>query len=213
MVAQAADLDEELFGACMRRFLYIRCYDSFEFLASLKTMRYQLQKESEAHGGGVHFLMIDSISAFYWVDRSSKPLAQLGDNRKHISLQSLAETVVQEIRKLLQVQPMLVLATKADMFGNASTNELKRTTRKWPLHDTLDSRTSSRTTKDQLYREYMPSVWQSFVTHRILLHISGENFAGEHRELLPIYTSEWVLPSLNFLDKFTVRDEGIFMVS
>lgn len=28
--------DEELFAACMRRFLYIRCYDSFEFLATLK---------------------------------------------------------------------------------------------------------------------------------------------------------------------------------
>lgn len=28
--------DEELFATCMRRFLYIRCYDSFEFLATLK---------------------------------------------------------------------------------------------------------------------------------------------------------------------------------
>jgi hypothetical protein len=28
--------DEELYVLCMRRFLYVRCYDSFEFLATLK---------------------------------------------------------------------------------------------------------------------------------------------------------------------------------
>ena len=28
--------DEELYTLCMRRFLYVRCYDSFEFLATLK---------------------------------------------------------------------------------------------------------------------------------------------------------------------------------
>lgn len=28
--------DEELYTLCMRRFSYVRCYDSFEFLATLK---------------------------------------------------------------------------------------------------------------------------------------------------------------------------------
>ncbi|XP_031250592.1 DNA repair protein XRCC2 homolog [Pistacia vera] len=28
--------DEELFAVCMRRFLYVRCYESFEFLTTLK---------------------------------------------------------------------------------------------------------------------------------------------------------------------------------
>lgn len=28
--------DVELYSLCMKRFLYIRCYDSFEFLATLK---------------------------------------------------------------------------------------------------------------------------------------------------------------------------------
>ena len=30
------EYDKELFDACMRRFLYVRCYDSSEFLATLK---------------------------------------------------------------------------------------------------------------------------------------------------------------------------------
>ncbi|KAK1552161.1 hypothetical protein Q3G72_011512 [Acer saccharum] len=31
--------DEELFALCLRRFLYVRCYDSFEFLATLKVSK------------------------------------------------------------------------------------------------------------------------------------------------------------------------------
>lgn len=47
--------------------------------------------------------------------------------RKYLSLQSVAETVVQEIRKLLQVQPMLVLATKTNILGmGAITSDVKR---------------------------------------------------------------------------------------
>ncbi|KAL6956548.1 hypothetical protein U1Q18_041231, partial [Sarracenia purpurea var. burkii] len=53
------DCDKELLAACMRRFLYVRCYDSAEFLAALKTLHYQLQKERETHGVDVDFLMID----------------------------------------------------------------------------------------------------------------------------------------------------------
>ncbi|GKV27261.1 hypothetical protein SLEP1_g36453 [Rubroshorea leprosula] len=51
--------NEELFAFCIRRFIYLRCQDSLEFLASLKTLHYRLQKEREAHGIGVRFLMID----------------------------------------------------------------------------------------------------------------------------------------------------------
>ncbi|RWR85471.1 DNA repair protein XRCC2 isoform X1 [Cinnamomum micranthum f. kanehirae] len=229
LMAQATDFNEELFRTCMRRFLYIRCYSSMEFLAALKadqhiftfkkrlekkTMQNRFQKETAAHGVDIHFLMIDSIGAFYWVDRASKPLALEGDNRRYLSLQSVAEAVVQEIRKILQLQPMLVLATKTNIYGmGAITSDTKRTFRKWTSQDTLDLRTSSRGMEEHIYREYMPLVWQSFVTHRILLRVSDENFAeGEHQKL-PIYIAEWVLPSLNYSDKFTVKDAGIFMVA
>uniref|UniRef100_M1D419 DNA repair protein XRCC2 homolog n=1 Tax=Solanum tuberosum TaxID=4113 RepID=M1D419_SOLTU len=35
-ILMQAKYDKELFAVSMRRFLYIRCYDSFEFLATLK---------------------------------------------------------------------------------------------------------------------------------------------------------------------------------
>lgn len=39
-------------------------------------------------------------------------------SRKSLSLQSVFETVVQEMRKLVQLHPMFVIATKATTFGD-----------------------------------------------------------------------------------------------
>ncbi|XP_049933915.1 DNA repair protein XRCC2 homolog isoform X4 [Nymphaea colorata] len=58
-LAEQLHFNEDVYFSCMRRFSYIRCYNSYEFLASLKTIRRQMQKESEAHGVGVLYLMID----------------------------------------------------------------------------------------------------------------------------------------------------------
>ncbi|XP_044490287.1 DNA repair protein XRCC2 homolog isoform X2 [Mangifera indica] len=119
--------DEELFAVCMRRFLYVRCYDSFEFLTTLKTLHYRLKKESEAHGISVHCLLIDSIGAFHWVDRACRPLPVGGDNRKSLSLLGVLETIVQEINNLLLVHPLVVIATKTTIIGDkSSTNEIPR---------------------------------------------------------------------------------------
>ncbi|XP_059640738.1 DNA repair protein XRCC2 homolog isoform X4 [Cornus florida] len=153
--------DKELFAACMRRFLHVRCYDSMEFLSTLKTLHYQLQKEKEAHGVGVHFLMIDSIGAFHWIDRASTSLPLTGKSRKSFSFQNVSETVVQEIRKLLLVHPMLVLATKAANLGDKySTKEVNRYSRKWPSQNVSNSRTIRSDPEKLSYREYMPAVWQ-----------------------------------------------------
>ncbi|KAG2701763.1 hypothetical protein I3760_06G058800 [Carya illinoinensis] len=119
--------DEELYSLCMRRFLFIRCYDSFQFLATLKTLHYRIQKEQELHGISVHILMIDGIGAFHWIDRASTFMPLGATNRKTPSLQTVSETVVQEIRKLLLLHPMLVIATKATIFGDRySMTETKR---------------------------------------------------------------------------------------
>ncbi|KAK9276657.1 hypothetical protein L1049_006193 [Liquidambar formosana] len=203
--------DEDLFSTSMRRFLYVRCYNSLEFLATLKTLCHRLQKEREAHGVSVHILMIDSIGAFYWVDRASTSLSLGGTNRKSLSLQSVSEIVVMEIQKLLLVHPMLVLATKPTILGdNYSTSGSKR---KWSSQDSSDLRTVTSGSQKLSYREYMPPVWQSFVTHRILVRASDDDLANRRHQNYSIYLSEWSFPSLNFLDKLIVRDAGVFTVS
>ncbi|KAF7135260.1 hypothetical protein RHSIM_Rhsim08G0000700 [Rhododendron simsii] len=196
------ECDRELFSTCMRRFMYVRCYDSLEFLTALKTLHYQLQKERETHGVDVHyFLMIDSIGAFYWIDRASTSVALKGNNRKCHSLQSVSESIIQEIRKLLLVHPMLVLATKAANLG-----ELKRNSQKWYSEKASDFITLGSGPQKLPYREYMPSIWQSFVTHRVLVRASGED--SKHHNS-PIYLSQWLLPSLSLSDKFIVTDAGV----
>ncbi|XP_020277422.1 DNA repair protein XRCC2 homolog isoform X2 [Asparagus officinalis] len=249
--------DDELFTACMRRFLYIRCYSSVEFLSALKMMHNQLQKQTEALGISVHFLMIDSIGAFQSIDRACQPLPHhCNSKRKTLSLQIWAESVVQKIRNLLQVQPVLVLATKATIFGagtsihgalrmkmlriqlsdrsssgrsepnlhfRTKTNSSFQTTvdnqssclfrrhslspllhaalGKWSSEDTGNLKTSRREGEKPLYRDFMPSAWQSLVTHRVHVGVSDKN-----QGRCPTYTSEWVQPPLPTVDEFTVND-------
>ncbi|MQL71691.1 hypothetical protein Taro_004037, partial [Colocasia esculenta] len=93
----------------------------------LQTMHRQIQKEREDQGVGVHFLMIDSINAFYWTDRTSQPLPPMGCNRRNFSFQCITESIVLEINKLLKVESVLVLAAKATILGFEPTrNEARR---------------------------------------------------------------------------------------
>ncbi|GLJ43733.1 hypothetical protein SUGI_0910610 [Cryptomeria japonica] len=168
--------EDELFVSCMERLLYIRCYNSFEFLAALKTIRPQLQKAIEKHSNGVHLLVIDSISAFYWLDRALKS-ASIDNNasRKSLSLQVVSETVVQELRHLLQINPMLVLATKPTIYSTGpSENLVGREGRKWSKSCLEASKHGNQVSEKNVHREYMPAVWQAFVTHRLLLGRSDD---------------------------------------
>ncbi|XVF85644.1 hypothetical protein PTKIN_Ptkin17bG0132700 [Pterospermum kingtungense] len=211
--------NEELFVLSMRRFLYIRCYDSSEFLATLKTLHYRFKKEREAHCVDVHLLLIDSIGAFHWVDRGSLSISMEGNNRKSLHLQSVSETVVEEIRKLLLVHPMLVMATKVTVLGNSyAVNELRWNHKKLSAADNPRSRSVTRSDQQLPYREYMPVVWQSFVTHRVLVQATGLDITDDasvigEQQNVSIYLLEWLLPPLNSLDKFIVRDSGVFDLS
>ncbi|XP_024026174.1 DNA repair protein XRCC2 homolog isoform X2 [Morus notabilis] len=203
--------DVELYALCMRRFLYVRCYDSFEFLATLKTLYHQLNEVKEEQRSSVYLLMIDSIGAFHWIERALTLSLSRNTNRKSFSLQSISETVVQEMKKLLLVHPMLVIATKTTNLGERySANEVQRN---FFFPDTPDYRNVASTTHKLPYREYMPSVWQSFITHRILVRASADdNLTTRHHQNCPVYISEWLLPQLNVLDKFIVKDGFIFIV-
>ncbi|XP_071689552.1 DNA repair protein XRCC2 homolog [Rutidosis leptorrhynchoides] len=184
--------DVEVFKESMNRFSYTRCYNSFEFLAALKTLRYTLEKGRTLNVSGKEFrvLMIDNIGAFYWIDRGLSSLPQRNPNRKNACLQTVFETVVNEISKLLLLHPMLVLATKT--VTSQVKSSYSRRGSGW---------------SNIMYREYMPSIWQSFVTHRILVRASNDKRNVQNHVC---YLAEWLLPALNVLDEFVVVDSGIF---
>ncbi|XP_027353660.1 DNA repair protein XRCC2 homolog isoform X3 [Abrus precatorius] len=61
------------------------------------------------------------------------------------------------------------------------------------------------------HREYMPSVWQSFVTHRILVRSSDDHPGKSNYQNTSFYLLEWLLPRLSFPDKIVVKDAGVFV--
>ncbi|PRQ41387.1 putative DNA repair protein XRCC2 [Rosa chinensis] len=202
---------EELFAACMRRFMYVRCYDSLEFLATLKTLHHRLKREKAMHNVNIQLLMIDSIGPFHWVDRGSTFFPLGSHNRKCLSLQSISETVVQEIRKLLVLHPMLVIATKEIVLGNVYGTDGAKQNKYMLEASGIRSITSS---SQQLpYREFMPPIWQSLITHKILVRASDDHLLIRPDQENSLYLSEWLLPSLGYQDKFVVKDAGIFVVS
>ncbi|KAI7732326.1 hypothetical protein M8C21_010065 [Ambrosia artemisiifolia] len=172
-----------VFNECMRRFLYTRCYDSFEFLSALKVLNHKLTSNS------VHILMIDNIGAFHSIDRGFSSLPQGNPSRKNIGAQSVFETVVQEIKKLLELHSMIVLATKTVTYQVKSSYSTR-------VSGGLKS----------TYREYMPLTWQSFVTRRILVRpLDDKRKFGDR----VCYSAEWLLPALSITDEFAVCDTGI----
>ncbi|CAN8251644.1 unnamed protein product [Cochlearia groenlandica] len=191
--------DEELYVLCMKRFMYLRCYDSLELLATLKTLHYRIQQQ-EACGSQVGVLMIDSIGAFHWTDRLSSSLALEENNRKSLSLTNVVETIVQEMKKLLQVHSMVVIATKATIYEEKHiTNE---NSRKLSLDDDLSGNASCKTQPPPPFREFMPSSWQAFVTHKITIRKSGD-----HQPLQTgkeSFSLEWSQPQLSSIDRFIV---------
>ncbi|KAL6616448.1 hypothetical protein ACP70R_038718 [Stipagrostis hirtigluma subsp. patula] len=201
--------EDTLFSECMQRFLYVSCYNSPEFVAALKTV--QSQAGSEALGVDIYFLMIDSIGAFYWTDRASQSFQENTGK----SLQSITETVVQEIRKFLQLQPALVLVTKAPIYGDGTTTvDFNRGSSKYMAEDSAVLRFSRQEEERTLScREYMPSIWQSLVTHRINLQVEEAEFSSLHEsEVHSMHTSEWLQPSLKTREKFSIRNDGVVLI-
>ncbi|XP_039006403.1 DNA repair protein XRCC2 homolog [Hibiscus syriacus] len=109
---------------------------------------------------------------------------------------------------------MLVMATKAVVLGNKySTNELTRNYGKWNVVDNPYSRNVTSSDRQLPYRENMPSVWQSFVTHRILVQATDDDLVNDEHRKGFVYLLEWLMPPVNSLDKFTVTGTVVFILS
>ncbi|CAN6970499.1 unnamed protein product [Brassica rapa subsp. trilocularis] len=194
--------DEELYVSCMKRFLYLRCYDSLELLSTLKTLHYRIRLQ-EACGSQVGVLMIDSIGAFHWTDRLSSSLALDKNNRKSLSLTNVVETIVQEMKKLMQVHSLVVIATKATIYEEKyPTNENNRNL---SSHSDLLGNPSSKAQQPP-FREFMPSSWQAFVTHKIFIRKSDDHHKSLGQQNLSAYSLEWLQPQLSSIDRFIVDD-------
>lgn len=153
--------------------------------------------------------MIDSIGAFHWTDRLSSSLALDKNNRKSLSLTNVVETIVQEMKKLMQVHSLVIIATKATIYEEkCPTNENNR---KLSSNNAMPGNASSKAQQPP-FREFMPSSWQAFVTHKIFMRESGD-YQSSGQQSLSAYSLEWLQPQLSTIDRFIVDDSGIVIIS
>lgn len=207
-----SDYPTDVFTGCLKRFFYIRCHSSFQFLAALKTLLAKIKRLIE-DGLHPHLLMIDSINAFYWIDRavSSATSGVTGVGRTALSLQVVAEAVVQELKHILESQPLLILTTKSLIQSLASTDRKYADAMKEGLSGDMEPKFER-----AALRDFMPAKWQEFVTHRLLLQgpfQSGDSGSCNSSEDVPYFTAEWQTPCFNQVDKFIIQDRGILLKS
>lgn len=148
--------------------------------------------------------MIDSIGAFHWTDRLSSSLALETHNRKSLSLTNVVETIVQELKKLLLVHSLVVLATKGTIYEEKyPANENNR---KVSSNDHFSGNVASKAQQPP-FREFMPSSWQAFVTHKIIIRKSADYQSLQTgQQNLLAYSLEWLQPQLSRIDRFIVDD-------
>lgn len=207
--AKCSNYGDDVFTGCLKRFFYIRCHSSFHFLAALKTLLAKIKRLVET-GLHPHLLMIDSINAFYWIDRavSSATSGGTGVGRTALSLQVVSEAVVQELKHILESQPLLILSTKSLIHSLTSMDRKYTDGAKVDLSGDMEPKLEK-----AVPRDFMPAVWQGFVTHRLLLQGPFQPGSYNSSEDLPYFTAEWQTPCLNQADKFIIQDRGISLKS
>lgn len=118
----------------------------------------------------------------------------------------------------MQLQPALVLVTKAPTYGDGVTtsNDFQRGSAKYMSEDSAFLRyPKQEEERNGSCRDYMPSAWQTFVTHRIKLQDLAQESglsSDQDNEVLSVHTSEWVHPSLNTKEKFCIKDDGVCLI-
>ena len=94
---------EDLIKQCLSQLYVIRCSSSSQFLITLHSLETLL-----SNNPNICILMIDSISAFYWIDRSTG--GSTGYSRTNNKL------VVEALRELLLTYNLVVFCAKAELF-------------------------------------------------------------------------------------------------
>ncbi|XP_048367547.1 DNA repair protein XRCC2 [Sphaerodactylus townsendi] len=132
---------EELIKQCLGRFFLVTCSSSTQLLLTL----YSLENMFCSHPS-LCLLMIDSMSAFYWIDRANG-----GEN---LSLQEV------NLRKCAQCLEKLVREYHLVLFATTQTIMRKSS-------NCAESAGKLQGETEVDYRPYLCKPWQQLVTHRI----------------------------------------------
>lgn len=179
---------ENLVKECLKKLMIIRCCSSFQLLVTLHSLESTISNNPD-----IASIMIDSISAFYWIDRSNG-----GEN---ISAQETnMKNIVEILSKLVNNYNLVLFTTKAAHFKSKN-KESEKNEDKWTSKDIASKgdKTASpalhKQTKD-IHTEFLCKSWHKFVKHRLILQKYSKCFS--------IYSN-----SLNVDIEFSINDDGI----
>nr|XP_056713792.1 DNA repair protein XRCC2 [Euleptes europaea] len=132
---------EELIKQCLGRFFLVTCNSSAQLLLTLYSLENML-----CSNPSLCLLMIDSMSAFYWIDRANG-----GEN---FSLQEA------NLRRCSQCLEKLVREYRLALFATTQTIMQKSS-------NSAESSAKLQFEADVDYRPYLCKSWQQLITHRI----------------------------------------------
>ncbi|CAG2236513.1 DNA repair protein XRCC2-like isoform X2 [Mytilus galloprovincialis] len=141
---------EVLVKECLKKIMIVRCTSSFQLLVTLHSLESTISNNPD-----IAVIMIDSISAFYWIDRCNggENIGAQETNMKHI---------VQQLSKLVKNYNLVLFATKALNFKKTNKeNESKG--------DNCASPSEKKVLKDN-HAEFLCKSWYKFVKHRLIFH-------------------------------------------
>ena len=134
---------EKFIKLCLKKFHLVQCTDSNQFLMTLHKLENLILNEP-----GISAIFIDSLSAFYWLDRynGGESVANQEANLK-MSVATLS--------KLVNMYNLVLVVTKAAVFKKKGTqNDLDEV----PDADNLEAEHS----------EFLCKPWQRMVTNRLV---------------------------------------------
>ena len=152
---------EALIKSCLSRLYLVRCSSNRQLLITLHSLDTLLSNKPD-----LCVMMISSISAFYWLDRSVG-----GNKRTHDGIMTQVAAVLE---KLVSVYSLVLFCTKSALFQG------RTNVRSNSALETVDG---SREATD--HAEYMCKAWQKLVTHRFVLVRKEHNIIknGQMRQL------------------------------
>ena len=142
---------EQTIQTCLERLHIIKCNNSSELVLSLFSVETLLASKPN-----ISIMMIDSISAFYYMDRG------IGEGNSH--QEANQRNVAKAIEKLTSSFKIAVMVSKLALFKKrGKTSDLDRS----PYFQ--DRSAESTTMVPEEHSEYLCSEWQKLVTHRLVL--------------------------------------------
>ncbi|XP_078577741.1 DNA repair protein XRCC2-like [Branchiostoma floridae x Branchiostoma japonicum] len=182
--------DEDRVKQCLGRLYIVRCNSSEQLVITLHSLEHIIASSSE-----VALLIVDSISAFYWLDRSTDD---------SMSGQELNQRrCVDILSRYLSDYGIVLIATKQALFGHKSRKNQNEDT-------TLSPKLEKTKVENVEHYEYMCHAWQNLIKYRYVFSRATKKDISieENGKDISSFSATMIKP-VEHKCEFTVADRGI----